>query len=159
MSNHNRRDILCSVRGGPESRATVQRAIELALESAAGLTFFHIVDAEFLGQSTPIPAPLSVVYQELVETGKFLMEILADRARRQGVNEVDYVVREGNIRKQLQRMAIESGAEILVLGQPIHGSSRNVFNPAEFQNFVATLEQKGITTTVVQINSQSISRD
>ena len=40
--------IVCAVRGGPKSRETVTRAIEMALERGAKLTFFHVIDAEFM---------------------------------------------------------------------------------------------------------------
>ncbi|MEZ4769290.1 MAG: hypothetical protein R2844_12790 [Caldilineales bacterium] len=48
--------IVCAIRGGPESSATVMGAIELALDTGACLTFFHIMDAEFLQHATIGPA-------------------------------------------------------------------------------------------------------
>ncbi len=94
------RHVACAVRGGPESRATVTRAIDLALEHGAKLTFVHVMDADFLGYATI--GPLSVVYQELREMGNFMMLILQDRAIRRGVQDVGYVLMEGNIRKRLR---------------------------------------------------------
>ena len=47
--------ILCAVRGGQESRRTVTRAIDLAVEHNARLNFFHILDAEFLGTASQEP--------------------------------------------------------------------------------------------------------
>ena len=108
MTKSKSQHIICAVRGGPESRATVTRAIDLALGSGARLTFFHVMDAEFLGYATI--APLSVVYNELVEMGTFTMLILCDRAQRRGVAQVNCIVREGNIRKQLRQFAFETEA-------------------------------------------------
>ncbi|MFQ5421914.1 MAG: universal stress protein, partial [Anaerolineae bacterium] len=85
MTEQTTRQILCAVRGGPESRATVSKAIALALTHQARLTFFHVLDAEFLNYATI--GPLSVIYQELAEMGKFAMLILCDRAKRRGVAE------------------------------------------------------------------------
>jgi nucleotide-binding universal stress UspA family protein len=133
--------IICAVRGGPESRNTVTRAIELALESGARLTFFHVLDAEFLGHATI--GPLSVVYRELTEMGKFTMLILGDRAQRRGVTQVDYIVREGNVRKQLRQFAVETHANVMVMGRPTRSPGRNLFNAAEFEAFVAELEREG----------------
>ena len=45
MTEHKPRHIICAVRGGPEGRATVTHAIELALEAGARLTFFRVMDA------------------------------------------------------------------------------------------------------------------
>lgn len=133
--------ILCAVRGGPESRETVSYAIELALQTGARLTFFHAMDAEFLNHATI--GPLSVVYQELVEMGQFTMLILCDRARRRGVANVDYVVREGNVRKQLRQAAIETRAEVMVMGRPTRSRSRNVFAFDEIEAFSAELAAEG----------------
>ena len=133
--------VLCAVRGGPESRETVTYAIDLALETGARLTFFHALDAEFLNHATI--GPLSVVYQELVEMGKFTMLILVDRAQRRGVAEVNYAVWEGNIRKQLHQAAIETKAEVMVMGRPTRSQTQNVFKFDEMESFAAELEKEG----------------
>ncbi len=133
--------ILCAVRGGPESRETVTYAIELALKTGAKLTFFHALDAEFLNYATI--GPLSVVYQELVEMGKFTMLILCDRAQRRGVTNVNYAVREGNVRKQLLQAAIETKAEVMVMGRPTRSPTQNVFNFDEMEGFASELAQEG----------------
>jgi nucleotide-binding universal stress UspA family protein len=131
--------IICAVRGGPESRETVTRAIDLALESGARLTFFRVFDAEFLNHATI--GPLSVVYRELREMGQFAMMILCDRAQRRGVGEVNSIVREGNVQKQLREFAVETHAEVMVMGRPTRSPGSNTFKPAEFDAFVAELEE------------------
>ncbi|MBC7222912.1 MAG: universal stress protein [Anaerolineae bacterium] len=133
--------IVCAVRGGPESRETVTRAVTLALEHGARLTFFHVMDAEFLEYATI--GPLSVVHRELEEMGKFTMLILCDRARRRGVQQVDYEVREGNIRRQLLGFARETEADLMVMGCPRRSPGRNVFRPEEFPAFVTQMEEEG----------------
>jgi nucleotide-binding universal stress UspA family protein len=133
--------VFCAVRGGPESRKTITHAIDLALQLGASLNFFRIMDAEFLDHATV--GPLSVVYRELEEIARFAMLILCDRARRRGLTEVDYIIREGNIRKQLQQLATEVQSGILVMGRPTRGPGRNVFRPAEFDVFVSDLEGRG----------------
>jgi nucleotide-binding universal stress UspA family protein len=152
MTNSEPKHIICAVRGGAESRETVTHAIELALEGGSRLTFLHVMDAEFLQHATV--GPLSVVYNELVEMGTFAMIILRDRAQRRGVVEVDYEVREGNIRKQLLRFAIETHAEVLVMGRPTRSPGRNVFETEEFNAFVANLEQEG-HIRVIQVTPTS----
>jgi nucleotide-binding universal stress UspA family protein len=135
------RQILCAVRGGPESRETVKRAIALALESGAKLTFFHVMDAEFLGYATH--GTLRVVYHELRKMGEFVMLILCDRARARGVANVDYLLHEGNVRTQLRKMAVETGAEVMVIGRPTRSATRNVFKAAGFDAFVAEMQEEG----------------
>lgn len=133
--------IICAVRGGAESRETVSRAIDLALTNSARLTFLHVMDAEFLQYATI--GPLSVVYNELVEMGTFAMMILYDRAQRRGVTNVDYVVQEGSIRKQILQFAIATHGEVLVMGHPTRSPGRNVFETSELDDFMAEIERVG----------------
>jgi nucleotide-binding universal stress UspA family protein len=148
MTTGQPKHIICAVRGGPESRETVTRAIELALENNAQLTFLHVIDAEFLEYATI--GPLSVVYSELIEMSRFAMLILCDRARRRGVSQVDFIVRDGNIRKQLHKFAMETRAEVMVMGRPTRSPGRNIFKTADFEAFVAELEQNG-NLSVIQV--------
>lgn len=140
MNAKNPSYIICAVRGRPESRATVTRAINLALENDARLTFFHVLDAEFLEHATV--GPLSVIYQELRSMGEFAMLILCDRARRRGVKEVDYVLKEGNIAKQVRKFAKETHAEMMVVGKPKGRTGRSIFQAEEFEAFMRELEQE-----------------
>jgi nucleotide-binding universal stress UspA family protein len=141
MSEQKLNQILCAVRGGPESRETVTYAIDLALETGAHLTFFNALDAEFLNHATI--GPLSIVYHELVEMGKFAMLILCDRAQRRGVVDVNYVVWEGPIQKKLIQAAIETKAEVMVMGRPTRSPTENVFKADEIEGFATELEKEG----------------
>ena len=142
------KQILCAVRGGPESRETVTYAVDLALETGAKLTFFHAMDAEFLGQAA-IARTLSGIYNELVEMGKFTMLILVDRAQRRGVENVDFIIREGNIRKQLMQIASETKAEIMIVGRPTRSPTTNVFKKGEIEAFADELAKEGDLKVVV----------
>ena len=132
--------IICAVWGGPQSRATVTRAIDLALEHDARLTFFYVADAEFQAQAA-IGSPISVVYRELVQMAEFSMLILVDRAQRRGVENADFLIREGNVRKQLLQYASETRADLWVMGWPLRGPVRSTFKPEEFDSFVAELDE------------------
>ena len=134
--------IICAVRGQPESRKTVTRAIDLALEHDAHLTFCLVIDVEFLGQSAPTMTPLRAAYRQLEDLGEFSMLILCDRAERRGVKEVEYLIRKGNIPEQLHRLVKEIGAEVMVMGRPVPGMRRSIFTPAEIDAFVERLEQE-----------------
>ena len=142
------KQILCAVRGSPESRETVTHAVNLALETSAKLTFFHVMDAEFLGQAA-IGRTLSGIYNELVEMGKFSMIILVDRAQRRGVEKVDYIIREGNVRKQLMQIAIETKSEIMIVGRPTRSPTSNVFKMGEMETFAEELSREGNLNVIV----------
>ena len=142
------KQILCAVRGGPESRATVTHAVDLAIETGAKLTFFHAMDAEFLGQAA-IGRTLSGIYSELLEMGKFAMLILVDRAQRRGVENVDYIIREGNVRNQLIQIAIETKAEIMIMGRPTRSPTANIFKTGEMEAFGDELATQGNLKVII----------
>jgi nucleotide-binding universal stress UspA family protein len=148
MTQQTPQHIICAVRGKPYSRETATGAIDLALETGARLTFFYVADVEFLDHATV--GPLSVVYHEMVEMGKFTMMVLCDRAERRGVKEVDYIVRQGNFLEQLHLLVAEAEADMLVIGRPTRGPGLKMFGPAEFDAFVAKLE-RDFNLRVVQV--------
>ncbi len=145
--------IVCAVRGRLESRATVTRAIDLALEYHARLTFLHVIDAEFLEYATI--APLSVVYKELLEMARFALLILCDRAQRRGVSEVNYLVLEGNIRKQLRQFTIDTHADLMILGTPTPGPVKNAFKQEDLGQFIQNLEREG-SLRIIQVKVEDI---
>jgi len=136
--------IVCAVRGSRQSRTTVTRAIDLALEHDARLTFFYAVDVEFLARTT-VRGPLSVVYRELIEMSEFTMLILKDRAERRGVARVDSIIREGDVRTGLLDLVREMRPDVLLLGWPLRGAGRPRFKPEEVKDLVAELEREGNT--------------
>ena len=144
--------ILCAVRGGPESRKTATHAIDLALQLGASLTFFRVMDAEFLDHATI--GPLRLVYGELREVAEFAMLILCDRARRRGLADVNYLISEGDVRAKLRLQATQGESEILVMGRPVRSPGSNTFKAAEFDAFVAELEQEGELRVVIVSPSQ-----
>ncbi|MEJ2707380.1 MAG: universal stress protein [Anaerolineales bacterium] len=136
MDKSGRYHVLCAVRGRPESRETVSRAIDLALEHKARLTFVHVVNADFLSPATPTRSPLRIVYQQLQHIAEFAMLILVDRANRRGVEQVKYILRTGNIGKQLNQAINEIHPDALVIGKPPQGSKESVFKPEEFDALI-----------------------
>jgi len=108
------------------------------------------MDAEFLGAASLTMAPVSRVYEHLHDMGEFTMLILCDRASRRGVNKVDYRVEEGAVRDLLSRMALETRANILVLGKPVRSPGSNVFTTSDFEIFINKLkEQTGLEIVIV----------
>jgi len=150
MKTQSPKHIICAVRGQPHSRETVTRAIDLALEYQARLTFFLVLEAEFMAKAAPTMVPLKGVFRQLEDLGKFAMLILCDRAQRRGVEQVDYLIRTGEIPKQLRQFAIETQAEMMVLGRPKQVSGKSVFTPDEFDCFVEKLERDA-NIRVVQV--------
>ena len=104
------------------------------------LTFFHVLTAEFVEHA--LVGPLSVIYHELRQISEFMMMILCDQAQQRGVGDVDYVFREGDLRKQVRRFVIETNADILVVGAPTRSPGRNIFSRAQIETFIAELKEE-----------------
>jgi hypothetical protein len=119
MQFKNFKNILCAVRGIPQSRTTVTRAIDLALEYEANLTFAHVNNADFLISAGPTLTSLPKVKKQIQRLSEFTMTVLCDRAERRGVKKVDYVLREGQFLNQLYELLSELIPDVFVIGRPI----------------------------------------
>ncbi len=135
------RHVLCAVRGIPHSRATVTRAIELALDTQARLTFVHGIDAEFLAYATVgIPR---LMLDELRSMSEFMMLMLRDRAERRGVRAVDTVILEGRLDAVLPTLVQEHQADVVVLGAPGQNGTRSL-SAGDFARLVEQLRNLGV---------------
>lgn len=138
------RHIICAVRGVPKSRETATKAIDLALEHQARLTFVHVIvlDLEFLGSATPSMAPMRSVQKQMHDLSEFAMVVLCDRAQRRGIENVDYIVRQGQIFQQLRSVLEEVRPDLLVIGQPTTAlADLSRFTPDELTSFIVEVEQ------------------
>jgi nucleotide-binding universal stress UspA family protein len=138
--------IVCAVRGGSESRQTVTSAVKLALEADAKLTFFHVVDPGCLDCGDI--ARSSAAYREFLEKAESTLHSLRKEAQAGGVSHVDLILREGDTRQELRRLAAETDAELMVLGHPSPDPERNVFSQNEFHQFLAELDFGGDLRTI-----------
>ncbi len=146
--------IVCALRGRPESRATVTKAIDLARENDAQLTFVHVFNADFMGSAAPTMTSVQVVYRQLESMSRFVMELLCDRARRRGVEKVDCALRSGDIPTQLLKVMNEFKADGLVIGKPSKDTEiGGVFTAEEYDQFIQTVEQE-LGVSVFQVESK-----
>jgi len=138
--------VACAVRDGPESRETASSAIDRALKAEAKLSFFHVVDPDYLDCGDI--ARTSAAYREYTEKAESAMRALCTQARQRGVAHVDFVLREADTRQELRQLAIETDAELLVFGHPNLDSERSAFSPDEFHQFLAELDFVGGLRTI-----------
>ncbi|MBS1252949.1 MAG: hypothetical protein MAG451_01992 [Anaerolineales bacterium] len=144
--------ILCAVRGGPRSQGTVTRAVELARERDAALTFVYVVDVEFLGYATA--GRPRVMLKELRSTGEFMMEILRNRVAPQGID-VDSIVRTGDVRRQITESVRWQDAGVLVIGRPVKGrGGHSTFTEKSLAEFVEQIEaQTGVEVIAAETST------
>ena len=143
MVNSEVRKIVCAVRSRPGGEETVRRAIELALEHDAHLTFFQVIDTRFLGPLTTRRTSRRAAHSELRDMAEFTLNLLCQQAEQKGVEKVDYLLREGDVREELLRIAAESGADLLVMGSPKRSPGTSHFDTSALDTLIAELERVG----------------
>jgi nucleotide-binding universal stress UspA family protein len=145
MTQASPRHILCAVRSRPGGEDTVKRAIALALEHKARLTFFQVIDASFLDRFSTRGSSRKIATQELQDMAAFTLSMLCEQARHRGVAEVDYLLREGDVREALLQAVAELEPDALVMGRPRPGPGSSTFESEELTAFIAELERRGVT--------------
>jgi nucleotide-binding universal stress UspA family protein len=157
MTHKTVQHILCGVLGKPTSRVTVTKAIDLALEHEARLTFAHVINADFLASATPVMSSINRVYHQLRELGEFSMLILCDRAQRRGVKNADFIIREGNILPQLKAIISDLRPDTFILGRPVNrGKPTITVSDQELDDFLSEIETNfSIDIMLVDINSEN----
>jgi nucleotide-binding universal stress UspA family protein len=108
--------IVCAARGGRRIQPSVNRAIELACEADARLTFLYVLDVEFMKFTTL--GRTDLVFEELDKMGEFMMIRLCEYANEGGCASADYSIRHGKIREEIVNYLKETRPDLLVLGRP-----------------------------------------
>ena len=140
--------IVCATRGGEASRRTQQRAIKLAKERGADLTFLCVVDPGFVETSDErLKLALS---DELKRLGRSLLCMAQARAEERGV-EAQTIVRCGPVREHLVAYLRESDADTLVIGAPEKERQIAALDPKNVERLAETVrEATGVEVVVVE---------
>jgi nucleotide-binding universal stress UspA family protein len=154
MQRRKIRHILCAVRGVPQSRATVTKAIDLAKEHQARLTFVHVNNADFLASAGPTMTSLPKVKKQIHSLSEFAMLVLCDRAIRRGVEKVDYILRDGRVLSQIRETLSELKPDILVIGSPfVTDPGLFSLKESDVENFIQEIE-KNMNITVIPVEAK-----
>jgi nucleotide-binding universal stress UspA family protein len=145
MSQQVPNHILCGVRSRPGGEETVARAIDLALESGAQLTFCQIVDTTFINRFSGRGSARKAATEEIHDMAEFALSIICDQALAAGVSNVNCIVRVGDVRGALLELVAITGADLLVLGRPQQSvPGRSVFDDRKRSEFIAEMEAAGV---------------
>ena len=138
--------IVCATRGGEASYRTQERAIALAKERNAKLTFLCIVDAGFAG---PLKERLAAALDdELRRLGRSLLHIAEARAQEQGVS-AQTVCMSGPVQENIQAYLQRVDASALVIGQSRSGVIHRAFGSGDVGDFAETLRRTTSVKVVV----------
>jgi nucleotide-binding universal stress UspA family protein len=106
--------VLTAIRGGPESRATLKRAAELAREHKLPLHLLYVVNLDFLTQVTGGHIPTAE--EEVTAMGAFILEVAKADLEGSGVEVITHV-RQGEVYRKVIEVANEIGAALVVVGR------------------------------------------
>lgn len=130
--------IVCAIRGGPFSRPTIEKAIDLAKETGEKVHFLYVVNLEFLSNSLHLH--LDVMEEEVSEMGEFILLSAQEKAKALGV-EAEGVIRKGKVGRMIIEVCKEIDANYVVMGKPVEEQEDNVLDFGTLSEFAAKIEE------------------
>lgn len=131
--------VVCAVRGGPHSQATIRKAIELARDSNLKLHFLYIVNLDFLTYTES--SRVRTVTHEMEQMGDFILLAAADQAQKVGVEAVTEI-RHGIVGEEIVAYSLEIEASYIVLGMPQGSEEEDVFTQERLKELEARIEEE-----------------
>lgn len=125
--------IVCAIRGGPASRPTIDKALQLAVETELPLYFLYVVNLDFLSHTSSSRTHL--ISKELTEMGEFILLTAQAKAQAKGID-AEGIVHKGNVRDEIVTFCQEVKADYVVLGKPKEQTEKeNVFTDDHLDQF------------------------
>ena len=130
--------IVCAIRGGPASRPTIEKSIQLAAETELPLYFLYVVNLDFLTRTSS--SRVHLISKQMHDMGEFILLTAQAEAETQGIR-ASGIVRQGNIRDEIVALCLETGARYVVLGKPkTQHEDANIFTHAHLDEFAQRIE-------------------
>jgi nucleotide-binding universal stress UspA family protein len=143
--------IVCAVRGGPASQFTINKAINLARETALPLYFIYVINLDFLSHTAS--SRVHTITEEMREMGDFILLNAQEKAGAKGID-AQGVVRKGNVGEQIIIMCKEVDADYLILGQPRGLEDKDVFTHEIINQFRQRIESESGSQVVLVVEGQ-----
>lgn len=125
--------IVCAIRGGPASRPTIAKSIQLAEETGLTLYFLYVVNLDFLSYTSS--SRVHLISKQMQEMGEFILLTAQAEAEIKGIK-TEGIVRQGNIREEIISLCQETNADYVVLGKPKKQTEEeNVFTREHLNEF------------------------
>ncbi len=144
--------IVCAVRGGPDSRPTIEKSIELAKESELTLYFLYIVNIDFLDHT--IRSRVQTITQQMEQMGEFILLSAQASAKVKGID-AQGVVRHGNVMEEIRKLCHEIQADYLVLGRPKFHLEDSLFTESLLEEFIKRVEDQTGAQVILPEASES----
>lgn len=141
--------IVCAVTGSEASERAAREAAFLARESGASLIYLYAVDASFL-QGMTVEVRPEFAEKSLEHMGGHILERMEQIARQEGV-QAKGVLRKGRLMEVIREVALEEGADLLVLGKEEPSFFEKVLFRDEVEDHVKELrERTGVEVMLIK---------
>jgi nucleotide-binding universal stress UspA family protein len=131
--------IVCAIRGGPASRPTIDKSIQMAIETQLPLYFLYVVNLDFLARSSV--SRTNLISEEIYEMGEFILLTAQTQAEAKNIA-AQTVVRRGNVGDEIIALCREINANYVILGRPKREHERNVFTSKRLDTFGQRIEDE-----------------
>ncbi|MGD2158733.1 MAG: universal stress protein [Anaerolineales bacterium] len=131
--------IVCAIRGGPASRPTIERSIQLAADTGLTLIFLYVVNLDFL--SLTASSRTHLISKEMEAMGEFILLNAQTRAEAQGIA-TEAAIRHGQVGDEIIKLCKEINANYVILGRPKEQDKENVFTHDRLSTFTQHIESE-----------------
>ncbi|MBN1660487.1 MAG: universal stress protein [Anaerolineae bacterium] len=131
--------IVAAIRGGPDSKSTIDTAINLAKDKELPLYFLYVVNLDFLARTSS--TRVQTISHEMHQMGEFILLTAQAEAALKGVA-AQGIVRHGDVGTEIVNLAREIGADYLVLGQPGQQQEQSLFTHDLLRQFIVRFEEQ-----------------
>ena len=129
--------IVCAIRGGPDSQPTIQKAIEVAIETGLPVYFLYVVNLDFLTHTAS--SRVRIISEEMEELGDFILKSTQAEARDKGIT-AEGIIRHGNVGEEINSLCHELDADYVVLGKPRGKSDKDIFTHEQLVQYAHQVE-------------------
>lgn len=140
--------IVCAIRGGPLSKSTIQKSIQLAKESGETIYFLYVVNLDFLTHSSS--SRIEHISMEMQEMGEFILLDAQEKAQKQGVV-AQGVIRDGIVIEEIIAFCAEIQPKYIVLGRPETERENNLLTRERLEDVISRIKE--VTDAEVVISS------
>lgn len=131
--------IVCAIRGGPASKSTLRKAIELAQIRDAPLYLLFVINLEFLAQTAH--SRTTSLEEEMRDMGELILLMAQESAAAANVS-TRPTVREGEVADQIIALCKEVDADVVVVGKPLTHRATIAFDEVKLQQFKRRMKEE-----------------
>ncbi|MEA3351603.1 MAG: universal stress protein [Chloroflexota bacterium] len=131
--------IVCAIRGGPASRPTIDKSIQMAAKTGLQLYFLYVVNLDFLSRTAS--SRVNLISKEMHEMGEFILLTAQTKAETAGIT-ANGIVRSGTVGDEIITLCREIDADYVILGKPKSQQDENVFTHEQLSKYSQRIEQE-----------------